>query len=197
MLEQTLHRCSWVTNDPLYISYHDTEWGVPEFDDQKLFEFLILEGMQAGLSWITILKKRENYRACLDDFNPEKIANYNQKKINQLLDNPKIIRNRLKINSIITNARAYIALKETQALKDFLWQYLDYSPIQNKWKNTKDIPAYTSLSAEIAKNLKKKGFKFIGETIIYAYMQAVGMVNDHEINCFRYQEVQELSKSTT
>ena len=187
MVDQILQRCQWVTKDPLYISYHDEEWGVPIFDDQKLFEFIILEGMQAGLSWITILKKRQSYKECFDNFEAEKIVKYNQAKIDALLNNPNIIRNRLKIHSIISNAKAYLELKETQTFSNFLWQYVDFKPIENNRKTAKDIPAYTKLSSDIAKALKKKGFKFVGETIVYAFMQAVGMVNDHEIGCFRHR----------
>ncbi|MFI4955334.1 MAG: DNA-3-methyladenine glycosylase I [Gammaproteobacteria bacterium] len=183
-------RCAWVNTDPLYISYHDQEWGTPIFDDQKLFEFLILEGMQAGLSWITILKKRENFRAALDNFNAEKIARYPASRINKLLDNPGIIRNRLKIESTVTNAKAYLAIIEQyKTFSNYIWDFVDGKPIQNHWSYTQKLPATTEISDQMSKELKKRGFKFVGSTICYAYMQAVGMVNDHSTDCFRYKEL--------
>lgn len=179
-------RCAWVTEDPLYIHYHDTEWGVPIYDDQKLFEFLILEGAQAGLSWITILKKRENYRAAFDNFNPKKIARYDQNKIKKLLQNEGIVRNRLKIEATIQNAKAYLEILKThKSFADFIWQFVDGKPIINRVKNIKTIPAKTMISDIMSKTLKKHGFKFVGSTICYAFMQAVGMVNDHIATCFR------------
>lgn len=182
------NRCAWVTYDPLYINYHDNEWGVPIYDDRQLFEFLILEGAQAGLSWITVLKKRENYRLCFDNFDIEKIASYTPKKINNLLNNPGIIRNRLKITSTITNAQSYLKLLEEQkSFSDYLWDFVDGKPIQNNRKNIKAIPAKSDISDRISKDLKKRGFKFVGSTICYAFMQAVGMVNDHTTDCFRYK----------
>lgn len=179
-------RCFWVSDDPIYIAYHDKEWGKPIYDDQLLFEFLILEGAQAGLSWITVLKKRENYRAAFDNFNPNKIARYNETKIKKLLENPGIIRNRLKINSTVLNAKAYLqVLKEFGSFSDFIWQFVDGKPIVNRWKGRGDIPNKNNISDKLSKELKKRGFKFVGSTICYAFMQAVGMVNDHTIDCFK------------
>ena len=182
-------RCAWVSNDPLYLSYHDKEWGEPVYDDEKLFEFLLLEGAQAGLSWITILKKRDNYRAAFDQFNPIKMANYPQSKVEHLLDNSDIIRNRAKINAFIVNAQAYLSIKEQGSFSDYLWQFVDGQPIQNHWGRLKDVPAKTLISEKMTKDLKQRGFKFVGPTICYAFMQAVGMVNDHTVDCFRYQEL--------
>ncbi len=183
-------RCSWCESDPLYIQYHDTEWGVPVHDDQKLFEFLILEGAQAGLSWLTVLKKRENYRDAFDHFNVEKIARYDAKKINSLLQNPGIIRNRLKVESAVKNAQAFLKVVEAFGTFDrYQWQFVDEKPIQNKIKNLKEIPPRTEISDRFSKDLKKRGFNFVGSTIIYAHMQAVGMVNDHLLSCFRHGEV--------
>ncbi len=183
-------RCAWVTDDPIYIDYHDNQWGKPIYDDQLLFEFLILEGAQAGLSWLTILKRRENYRLCFDAFNAEKIANYDVNTYKKLLANPGIIRNRLKIQSVITNAQAYLAVKqEFPYFSDYIWQFVDGKPIQNQWKNHKDVPVNTMLSDKMSKDLKKRGFKFVGTTICYAFMQAVGMVNDHLTGCFCHEQV--------
>lgn len=185
---KSLKRCAWVTDDSLYIQYHDTEWGVPLYDNQKLFEFLILESMQAGLSWITILKKRENYRRLFDNFNPEKIACYDQTKIQLLLKEPGIIRNRLKVNAIVKNAKAYLQMqKEGIVFSDFLWSFVDGKPIVNQWKKPTDIPAKTEISDNLSKMLKKRGFTFVGSTICYALMQAVGMVNDHLSDCHCFQ----------
>jgi DNA-3-methyladenine glycosylase I len=184
-------RCDWVSDDPLYLTYHDTEWGVPLYDDQRLFEFLILEGMQAGLSWITILKKRENYRKLLSNFDAEKIARFKQADINRLLQNPGIIRNKLKVNSIVTNARAYLDVMEHGSFAEYIWRFVDGEPIVNKFRALKDVPSSTTISDLMSKDLKKKGFKFVGSTICYAYMQATGMVNDHVTNCFRYKECKE------
>jgi DNA-3-methyladenine glycosylase I len=179
------NRCKWATNDPLYIEYHDNEWGIPKYDDKELFELLILETMQAGLSWITILKKRENYRQCLDNFDPEKIALYNKDKIELLLSNPGIIRNRLKIESIINNAKAYLVIKKDfDSFSDYIWKFVDGKPIINNWDTHEQIPSFTDLSNRLSIDLKKRGFKFIGSTICYAFMQASGMVNDHTTNCF-------------
>ena len=180
------NRCDWVTDDPLYIDYHDREWGVPVYDDQRLFEFLILEGAQAGLSWITVLKKRQHYRQVFDNFNIEKIAAYSEKKLTKLLQDPGIIRNRLKINSAIRNAQASLHLMESMSLSDYFWQFVDGEPIRNAWKKQSQVPASTLLSDQISKELKKRGFSFVGSTICYAFMQAVGMVNDHLVSCFRY-----------
>lgn len=180
-------RCAWVNDDPLYIEYHDKEWGKPVFDDLKLFEFIILEGMQAGLSWITILKKRENYRKAFDNFNPSKIAKYSPEKIEKLLQNPGIIRNRLKVNAIVQNAQAYLNLLETQkSFSDFLWQFVDGQPIKNNWRTHEEIPVTCEQAKAMTKALKKRGFKFVGDTICYAFMQAVGMVDDHTQDCFCY-----------
>ncbi len=179
-------RCGWVSDDPLYIEYHDREWGVPVFDDQKLFEFLLLEGAQAGLSWITILRKRENYREAFDLFNAEKIARYNDKKILELMNNPGIVRNQLKINAFITNAKAYLEICEEQgSFSDYIWQFVEGVPIVNHWKSLSDVPVSTPISDQMAKTLKKAGFKFVGSTICYAFMQAVGMVNDHIHSCYK------------
>lgn len=183
------NRCAWVTNDPVYIAYHDNEWGIPIYDDQRLFEFLILEGAQAGLSWITILKKRDYYRACFDNFNPNKIANYKQDKIDLLLNNPNIIRNRLKIVSAVINARAYLNIvEEWSSFSDYIWHFVNRKPIQNHWPSFKEVPCQTLLSDTMSKDLKKRGFKFVGSKICYAYMEAVGMVNDHTSDCFCYQK---------
>ncbi len=185
-------RCAWVpADDPLYIAYHDKEWGVPEYDDRRLFEMLLLEGAQAGLSWITILRKRENYRRLFDDFDAEKIARYRPKKIASLLDDPGIVRNRLKVNAAVGNARAYLEIQdESESFSDYLWQFVDGEPMVNKWEKMSDVPASTSQSDTMSKALKKRGFKFVGTTICYAFMQAVGMVNDHTTDCFRYRVTQ-------
>lgn len=180
-------RCQWVSDDPLYVDYHDNEWGKPVYDDLKLFEFLVLEGMQAGLSWITILKKRDNYRKAFDNFDPNKIARYTPAKIEKLLQDPGIIRNRLKVNSIIQNAKAYLDVQKTESsFSDFLWQFVDGQPIKNQWKRHADIPTTSVEAQNMANILKKRGFKFVGETICYAFMQAVGMVDDHIEECFLY-----------
>ena len=187
-------RCTWCHGSELYESYHDTEWGVPLFDDKKLFEFLLLEGAQAGLSWITVLKKREGYRKAYDDFNPEKIARYSEKKIEKLLQNPNIIRNRLKVHSAIKNAQAYLKLHESGiTFSDFLWDFVDGQPIQNTWKTMKQVPASTPLSDKLSKELKKRGFNFVGSTICYAHMQATGRDNDHMVSCPRYQPCKKLA----
>lgn len=178
-----IHRCGWCGSDPLYMSYHDEVWGKPVTEDRELFAKLILDGAQAGLSWITILRKQENYYKAFDQFDAEKIARYDQKKIDSLMQNNGIIRNRLKIQATITNAQAYLSIQEQEGFSNYLWDYVNNEPIINQWKNWKDVPAKTLLSEAISKDLKKKGFKFVGPTIVYAFMQAVGMVNDHEINC--------------
>ncbi|MBT8245599.1 DNA-3-methyladenine glycosylase I [Winogradskyella sp.] len=184
------HKCGWCVGDPLYESYHDKEWGVPVKDDHQLFEFLILETFQAGLSWITILRKRENFRKAFDFFDYKKIANYDDKKIAELLNNTGIIRNRLKVNATISNAKAFMEVqKEFGSFSKYIWDFIDDKPIKNNFKNYKDAPANTPLSDKISKDLKKRGFKFVGSTVIYAHMQATGMVNDHEVSCFRYNEV--------
>jgi DNA-3-methyladenine glycosylase I len=186
----SVQRCAWVNDDLAYVDYHDKEWGVPVYDDRLLFEFLILEGAQAGLSWLTILKRRENYRKCFNHFNPEKIARYDESTYQKLLTNPGIIRNRLKIQSVISNAQAYLTVKEEFcSFSDYIWQFVDGNPIRNQWKTQKQVPASTVLSDKMSKDLKKRGFKFIGTTICYAYMQAIGMVNDHLTCCFRHAEI--------
>jgi DNA-3-methyladenine glycosylase I len=188
--EKTFRRCKWVSDDPLYISYHDTEWGVPLHDDRRLFEFIILEGMQAGLSWITVLRKRKNYRKALDKFDYKKIARYDKEKIDVLLHDAGIIRNRLKIASIVQNARAFLAVqKEFGSFDSYIWQFVNNKPIQNGFKKLSEIPPRTDISDAMSKDLKKKGFNFVGSTICYAHMQATGMVNDHTTDCFRYDEI--------
>ncbi len=186
----TKHRCEWVPKeDQLYIDYHDQEWGVPVYDDQKLFEMLILEGAQAGLSWSTVLHKRHNYIALFDQFDPEKIIHYDDKKISSLLENSGIIRNKLKVNSVVTNAKVMLQIKaEGQSFSDYIWQFVGGQPIINQWSTIKDVPVSTAESDAMSKALKKRGFKFIGTTICYAYMQAVGMVNDHTTDCFCYKK---------
>jgi len=182
-------RCGWAKND-LAIAYHDAEWGVPLRDDRRLFEFLILEGAQAGLSWDTILRKRENYRAAFDDFDAEKIAGYDEKKFNELLMNEGIIRNRLKIASAVSNAKSYLKIKdEFGSFDSYVWQFVDGKPIINNWKSLREVPAKTSLSDAMSKDLKRHDFNFVGSTIMYAFMQACGLVNDHLVLCFRYKEV--------
>ncbi len=181
-------RCRWVNHDPLYIAYHDKEWGVPLRDDRALFELLLLEGAQAGLSWYTILKKRENYRAAFDGFDPERIVRYGQRKKNALMKDAGIVRNRLKIEAAVGNARAFLDIVESEgSFADFLWSHVDGRPIQNRWRRVKDVPASTPQSDAMSKALKKRGFKFVGTTICYAFMQATGMVNDHVTDCFRYR----------
>ncbi|MDF1759498.1 MAG: DNA-3-methyladenine glycosylase I [Coxiellaceae bacterium] len=182
-------RCEWCSSDPLYIDYHDNEWGRPIHDDKTLFEFLTLEGAQAGLSWITILKRREGYRQCFADFDAHKIARFTPKKIEKLLQDTSIIRNRLKVESTVSNAKAYLKmLDEDLTLDEYLWSYVDGKPIINKWKTMKQVPANTPLSDQLSKDLKKRGFRFVGSTIMYAFMQATGMVNDHTTNCFLYKQ---------
>jgi len=183
-------RCEWPTNYPLLIEYHDKEWGVPLHDDRKLFEFLLLDAFQAGLSWSIILKKRESLRRALSGFDPVKISRYNNSRIEKLLRDPGIIRNRLKIESTISNARSFLSLqKEFGSFDKYIWQFVNFKPIRNKWKTIQDIPAKSSESDEMSMDLRKRGFKFVGSTICYAFMQAAGMVNDHTINCFRYKEI--------
>lgn len=187
-------RCTWAGDDPLYHLYHDKEWGVPVHSDKKLFEFLILEGMQAGLSWITVLKKREAFREAFDGFDFNVVAGYGKRKINTLLNDPGIIRNRLKINAAVTNAQAFIRVREEfGTFNKYIWGFVDNKPLQNSWKSMKELPAKTELAETISKNLKKRGFSFVGPTIVYAHMQATGMVNDHTRDCFRHKEVKALS----
>ena len=183
-------RCQWCGDDPLYRQYHDQEWGAPLHDDRRLFELLCLEGAQAGLSWITILKKRDHYRTAFDHFDAAKMAAYTDKKIAALLNDPGIVRNRLKVNAFIKNARAYLALLDSGiSLDRYLWGYVDGTPQQNKWTSPEQVPASTPLSAQLSRDLKKKGFTFVGGTICYAFMQAIGMVNDHTTDCYRYREL--------
>jgi DNA-3-methyladenine glycosylase I len=184
-----LTRCSWASN-PLSIRYHDEEWGVPSHDDRHLFEFLILEGAQAGLSWDIILQKRENYRAALDSFDPERVARYDRRKMQSLLRNPGIVRNRLKIASTVQNAKVFLKVQEEFGSFDrYLWQFVGGRPLVNSWKSLKQLPARTPHSDLLSKDLKKRGFNFVGSTICYAFMQAVGMVNDHSVKCFRYAQL--------
>ena len=183
-------RCPWANNYPLMIGYHDREWGVSVHDDSLLFEFLILEGAQAGLSWTTILKKRENYRLAFDNFDPEKVSAYNDQKIEELVENSGIVRNKLKIRSAIVNAKLLLEIqREYGSFDNYIWKFVDGKPIQNKWKKMEDIPSSTLESENMSSDLKKRGFKFVGPTICYAFMQAVGMVNDHLIDCFRHSEL--------
>ena len=185
----TSMRCSWAKND-LAVTYHDTEWGVPLHDDRGLFEFLILEGAQAGLSWDTILRKRENYREAFDNFDPGKVANYDVRRIAELLENEGIIRNRLKLVSAISNAKAFLNVKtEFGSFDDYIWGFVNHNPIINKLTKNGDVPARTEISDAISKDLKKRGFNFVGSTIMYAFMQATGMVNDHIVSCFRHKEI--------
>jgi DNA-3-methyladenine glycosylase I len=182
-------RCGWPGENKLMIEYHDTEWGVPLRDDRKLFEFLLLDNAQAGLSWQTILNKRENYRKAFDNFDPAKIARYNKRKITSLLNNPGIIRNRLKVQSAVTNARAFVEIQaEFGSFDTYIWQFVEGKTIRNKWKTLKDIPATSPESDTMSKDLKQRGFKFAGSTICYAFMQSAGLVNDHLIHCFRYTQ---------
>ncbi len=183
-------RCAWAGADPLYRAYHDEEWGVPQHDDRVLFEFLIREGAQAGLSWITILRKREHYRAAFDGFDPERVARFGASKIESLLQNPGIVRNRLKVQAAVTNAQKFLAAQEEFGSFDaFVWRFVDGIPRQSRWRSLAEIPASTPESDAMSKELKRRGFKFVGSTICYAHMQATGMVNDHTTDCFRHSEV--------
>ncbi len=183
------NRCSWCGSDPLYQQYHDNEWGVPVYDDITLFEFLTLEGAQAGLSWITILRKRENYRKAFDQFKPEKIARYSEAKMAKLKLNEGIVRNELKIRSTVSNAQSYLKLcNEKGSLSSYLWGFVDGTPIQNRWRSIDNVPVSTPISDTLSRDLKRRGFKFVGPTIVYAYMQAIGMVNDHTVNCYRHKD---------
>ncbi len=189
-------RCAWCGTDPLYVQYHDTEWGVPLYDDRRLFEFVILDGAQAGLSWLTILRKREDYRRAFDGFDAEKMARYGEGKIRRLLADPGIVRNRLKITSAVDNARAYLRLlKEEGSFSDYLWSFVGGQPRQNRWRTLSEIPAKTPESEAMSKDLVQRGFRFVGPTICYAFMQAAGMVNDHVVDCFRYQECRALART--
>ena len=187
-------RCAWGEEDPLYVAYHDDVWGVPVHDDRVLFEFLVLEGAQAGLSWLTILKKQENYRKAFDGFDIERVANYTARDRERLLDDAGIVRNRLKVDSAIKNARGVLKLQEAFGSFDaYLWRYVDGAPVQNEWESMAELPAQTDVSAQMSKDLKARGFNFVGPTICYAFMQAVGMVNDHTVDCFRHQEIKGLT----
>ena len=190
-MESIIKRCGWVnTENELYMQYHDEEWGLPVHNEQKLFEMLILEGAQAGLSWETVLKKRENYRKAFDNFNPRKVAKYDGQKQEELLQNQGIIRNRLKIKSAIQNAKVFLEIQvEFGSFGEYIWGFVNQQPIQNKFKSLSDLPANTELSDKISRDLKKRGMNFVGSTIIYAFLQSVGIVNDHEISCFRYAQV--------
>lgn len=186
----TKHKCGWCVGDYLYEAYHDQEWGVPVTDDNRLFEFLILETFQAGLSWITILRKRENFRKAFDSFDYKKIANYKKDKIDSLLQDAGIIRNKLKIHATVTNAQLFMKIQnEFGSFSRYIWGFVDGKPIKNSLKHYKEAPATTEVSDALSKDLKKRGFKFVGSTVMYAHMQATGMVNDHEVGCFRYHEV--------
>jgi DNA-3-methyladenine glycosylase I len=183
-------RCGWAGTDPTYVSYHDTEWGVPVHDDQRLFEFLVLEGAQAGLSWITILRKRAAYRAAFDQFVPEKVARYDARRLAKLLKNEGIVRNRLKLESAVKNARAFLEVQEEfGSFDEYQWGFVDGKPLVNRFESMKQVPPRTPLSDKISKDMKQRGFSFVGSTIIYAHMQAVGMVNDHVVDCFRHRQV--------
>jgi DNA-3-methyladenine glycosylase I len=185
-----MNRCEWSTTDPIYIEYHDTEWGNPIYDDDTIFEFLILEGFQAGLSWITILRKRGNFRQAFDNFDYRKIATYDDFKISQLMNDSGIIRNRLKIEATVTNAKAFMKVQEEfGSFSKYIWGFTGGKPIINHYKSLNEIPPRTDLSDKISKDLKKRGFKFVGSTIVYSHMQATGMVNDHLVHCFRHQEI--------
>ena len=189
-----IKRCSWCGSDPLYLAYHDEEWGIPVHDDRRLFEMLILEGAQAGLSWLTILKKRENYRQAFHQFDPDKIARYGAKDIQCLMQDAGIVRNRLKIEATVKNARAFLHIcEEYSSFAEYLWSYVDGVPIINSWQQLSDIPAHTSLSDQLSKDLKKRGCNFVGSTICYAFMQAVGLVNDHTVDCFRYLQIKQFT----
>ncbi len=190
-----IKRCTWAKDNPYNSHYHDTEWGVPVHDDRKFFEFLLLDAFQAGLTWLTMLKKRENFRKAFDNFDFEKIAEYDENKIQSLLNNKGIIRNKLKIRSSVTNAQAFIKIRnEFGSFDKYIWEFVDNKPIINNYTNIKEIPAVSDESDAMSKALKKRGFKFVGSTICYAFMQAAGLVNDHEVDCFRYNEICEMSQ---
>ena len=193
-MSKEIKKCGWCVDNTLYESYHDEEWGSPTYNDQKLFELLLLEGAQAGLSWITILKKREGYRKALDGFEAEKVALYGPARINELLLNPEIVRNRLKVESAVSNARLVIDIQErTGSFSDYVWQFTDHQPTQNFFRSMEQIPATTPASDRMSRAMKKDGFKYVGSTICYAYMQATGMVNDHLVSCFRHEQCRRLS----
>lgn len=187
--EDGICRCGWCGVDPLYVRYHDTDWGVPEYDSRALFEKLILDGFQAGLSWITILRKRENFRAAFDGFKPEVIAGYDKRKIERLMKDEGIVRNRLKIEGTVESAKAYLEIED---FSTYLWNFIDGEPVQNRFSHLKQVPAETALAQKISKDLKKRGFKFCGPTIVYAFMQACGLINDHLVDCHRHEAVKKL-----
>ena len=188
-------RCGWVSDDAMYRDYHDLEWGVPEWDDKALFEKLILDGFQAGLSWFIILRKRDNFRAAFDAFEPERIARWNKRKVEKLMANAGIVRNRAKIEATISNARGWLEIMEKgDGFSPYLWHFVGGSPIQNRWREISQVPSESAASRDLSKDLKARGFRFVGPTIVYAFMQAVGMVNDHTTSCFRHREVKRLAK---
>jgi DNA-3-methyladenine glycosylase I len=188
-----VRRCDWAGSDPLYIAYHDTEWGVPVWDDRKLFEFLVLEGAQAGLSWLTILRKREGYRRAFANFEPRRVARFDEKRVESLMVDPSIVRNRAKIEATIGNARAFLAVvKEFGSFAAYQWKFVGERPIRNRFHHLSEVPACTEISDALSRDLKRRGFKFVGSTIMYAHMQAIGMVNDHLTTCYRYREVARL-----
>ncbi|MFN0191590.1 MAG: DNA-3-methyladenine glycosylase I [Aestuariivirga sp.] len=189
--EDGICRCGWCGRDPVYVAYHDDEWGVPEYDSQALFEKLLLDGFQAGLSWITILRKRDNFRKAFDGFDPEIVARYNKRKLDRLMKDEGIVRNSLKIEASVTNAQAYLAIPDFSA---YLWNFLDGRPLQNKFRTLKNVPAQTPLTEKISKDLKKRGFRFCGPTIVYAFMQACGLINDHLVDCHRHEAVKRLAR---
>lgn len=185
-----MKRCSWCGNDELYIKYHDEEWGVPVFDDRKQFEFLVLESAQAGLSWITILRKRENYRKAYDNFDPVSVANYGEEKIQELMRNEEIIRNERKIRASINNAQRFLEIqKEFGSFSNYIWGFVGHKPVINSWKSIEELPDKTELSEKISKDMRKRGFQFLGPVVIYSHLQATGLVNDHVVDCFRYKEL--------
>jgi DNA-3-methyladenine glycosylase I len=192
--EDGRHRCGWPGADPLYVAYHDSEWGVPEYDSRALFEKLLLDGFQAGLSWITILRKRDNFRKAFDGFDPARIARYDKRKVERLMQDEGIVRNRAKIESSITSARAYLEIEAREGFSNWLWKYVDGAPLQNGLRDLSEIQAETDLSRRMSKDLKKAGFNFCGPTIVYAFMQATGLVNDHLLGCFRHAECAKLAK---
>ncbi len=196
MFDQDLNRCNWGTKNPLLIHYHDNEWGVPAHDDQKLFEMLALDGFQAGLSWSTILNRREHFRVAFDNFNAEKVAGYDQKKINELLQNEGIIRNKLKVHATVKNAGLFIDIRDKFGSFDrYIWQFTDGKTLLNNWKSLNEVPATSPESDAMSKDLKKRGFTFVGSTICYAFMQSAGMVNDHLTTCFRHKEIRNISQA--
>lgn len=187
------NRCAWCGTDPLYVEYHDKEWGVPSLDDASIFEMLVLEGAQAGLAWITVLRKREGYRELFDGFDANRIARYTDRKLEKLLLDPRIIRNRLKVFGTRQNARAFLAVQEeVGSFSDYIWGFVENAPVQNSWRSMRNVPATSGISDRLSKDLKKRGFTFVGSTIMYAHMQATGMVNDHTTDCFRHKECREL-----